>query len=67
MTATRKKQKALLVVLAALLLALIIWTAWGNTALELNTYTITSGRVPDAFDSYRIAHVVSYSTIFHDS
>ncbi len=57
MTAKRKKQISLLVVLAALMLALIIWTAWGNTALELNTYTITSSRVPDAFDGYRIAHV----------
>ncbi len=57
MTAKRKKQIALLVVLAALLLALIILTAWGNTALELNTYTITSGRLPDAFDGYRIAHI----------
>ncbi len=57
MTAKRKKQIALLFVLAALMLALIIWTAWGNTALELNTYTITSGRLPDAFDGYRIAHV----------
>lgn len=57
MIAKRKKQIALLVVLAALLLALIIWTAWGNTALELNTYTITSDRVPNAFNGYRIAHI----------
>ncbi len=56
MTVKRKKQISLLV-LAVLLLALVIWIAWGNTALELNTYTITSGRVPDAFDGYRIAHV----------
>ena len=47
----------MLVVVAAVLLALIIWTAWGNTALELNTYTISSDRLPGAFDGYRIAHV----------
>ena len=29
----------------------------GNTALELNTYTISSERLPEAFDGYRIAHV----------
>ena len=47
----------MLAVVAAVLLALIIWTAWGNTALELNTYTISSERLPEAFDDYRIAHV----------
>ena len=44
-------------VVAAVLLALIIWTAWGNTALELNPYLISSDRLPEAFDGYRIAHV----------
>ena len=53
----KKKRIIVLAVVAAILLALIIWTAWGNTALELNTYTISSGRLPEAFDGYRIAHV----------
>lgn len=57
MTAKNKKRIIVLAVVAAVLLALIIWTAWGNTALELNTYTISSGRLPEAFDGYRIAHV----------
>lgn len=55
---TVKKRKIIvLAVVAAVLLALIIWTAWSNTALELNTYTISSDRLPGAFDGYRIAHV----------
>lgn len=55
---TAKKKKIIVfAVVAAVLLALIIWTAWGNTALELNTYTISSDRLPEAFDGYRIAHV----------
>lgn len=55
---TAKKKKIIVfAVVTAVLLALIIWTAWGNTALELNTYTITSERLPEAFDGYRIAHV----------
>ena len=29
----------------------------GNTALELNTYTISDRESPDAFDGYRIAQV----------
>ena len=46
-----------LCVLAGIFLVLIVWTAWGNTALELNTYTICSGELPDAFDGFRIAQV----------
>ena len=49
--------KKIIGVLAGLILVLIVWTAWGNTALELNTYTISSRELPDAFDGYRIAQV----------
>ena len=52
-----KKKRLIIAGVALVLLALIIWTAWGNTALELNTYTISSNRLPEAFDGYRIAHV----------
>ena len=55
---TAKKRKfILLAVVATILVALVIWIAWGNTALELNTYTISSSRLPESFDGYRIAHV----------
>ena len=47
----------MLAVVAAVLIALVIWIAWGNTALELNTYTVTGARLPECFDGYRIAHV----------
>ena len=57
MTAKKKKLIIVLAVVAAFLIALIAWIAWGNTALELNTYAITSDRLPEAFDGYRIAHV----------
>ena len=50
-------KKKTICVLAGILLVLIVWTAWGNTALELNTYTISSRELPDAFDGYRIAQV----------
>ena len=53
----KKKRTIILACIAILLLALIVWTVWGNTALELNTYTVTSHELPDAFDGYRIAHV----------
>ena len=53
----KKKKFIFLAVAAALLVALVIWIAWGNTALELNTYTISSSKLPQSFDGYRIAHV----------
>ena len=51
------KKIIVLAVVAAIFLVLIIWTSWGNTALELNTYLIASDRLPEVFDGYRIAHV----------
>lgn len=57
MTAKKKKLITVLSVVAALLIALIVWIVWGNTALERNTYTIISEKLPEAFAGYRIAHV----------
>ena len=57
MTEKNKKRIVVLTILVIILLTLIIWTAWGNTALELNTYTITSEKLPEAFNGYRIAHI----------
>ncbi len=53
----KKKKFIFLAVMAAVLVALVIWIAWGNTALELNTYTISSSHLPERFVGLRIAHV----------
>ena len=53
----KKRKFIILAVVAAFLLALIAWIIWGNTVLELNTYTISSSKLPQSFDGYRIAHV----------
>ena len=53
----KEKRFIMLAVAAAVLVALVIWIAWGNTALELNTYTVSSAKLPQSFDGYRIAHV----------
>ena len=50
-------KKKTICILSGILLILIVWTAWGSTALELSTYTIGSRGLPDAFDGYRIAQV----------
>ena len=55
---TAKKKKFIFpAVVAIVLVALVIGIAWGNTALELNTHTISSSKLPQSFDGYRIAHV----------
>ena len=52
-----KKKRTIIIAVAAVLLALAVWTVWGNTALELNTYKVSSDALSDAFNGYRIAHV----------
>ena len=54
---TGKKKRTIIIAVAAVLLALAVWTVWGNTALELNTYKVSSDALSDAFNGYRIAHV----------
>lgn len=46
-----------LCILSTALLTVIIWTIWGNTALMVNTVTVTAGRIPVAFSGFRIAQV----------
>ncbi len=53
----KKKRRWLLALGAILLFPLTIWTIWGNKALQLNKITVTSLRLPQGFDGYRIAHV----------
>lgn len=52
-----RKKIALMSVLLALVLLLAVYIAWGNTALERNSYTICSDKVPPAFAGFRIAHI----------
>lgn len=54
-----QKTKKRFVVLCALtvLLALIIWTAWGNTALMVNSLIVSSDQIPAGFSGYKIAQV----------
>ena len=55
---TRKtKRRFVLLCVLIMLLVLIIWTAWGNTALMVNTITVSGDRIPAGFSGYRIAQV----------
>lgn len=53
----KNKKILLFSTVAVILLILVTWIIWGNSALELNTYTVSSDQLPKAFDGYRIAHV----------
>lgn len=50
-------RKRLFLIGSALLMILAVWTFWGNTALEVNEYAISSSKLPDAFDGFRIAQI----------
>ena len=49
--------KKLIVALSILLIILMIWTIWGNTALELNKHAIKSSKIPREFDGFKIAQI----------
>ncbi len=57
MKTPKTKKRFVLLCALTVLLALIIWTAWGNTALMVNTITVSSNRIPAGFSGYRIAQV----------
>lgn len=51
------KRTIIFTIAIVILLALVIWIAWGNTALQLNIQAISHPDLPAAFDGYRIAHI----------
>ena len=54
----QKKSKKTIIICILLVLAISsVWIAYENEALELNEYSISSEKLPKAFDGYRIAHV----------
>ena len=54
-----KVKKPIIIICAifAVLIALFLWVIWANSALEVNTYTIESEKLPSEFSGFRIAHV----------
>lgn len=55
MKISRRKRNIILSVVLCAILA--VWTVWGNTALMVNTVSISSSRIPAAFSGFRIAQV----------
>lgn len=46
-----------IIVIALVCLALLIWLIWANGALVLTGYTVSSGELPEEFDGFKIAQV----------
>lgn len=53
----RKKAVIFISVSLSVILALAIWIAWGNTALEINTYKFEHSDIPKSFSGFRIAQI----------
>ena len=54
----RKKKKIVIVsIIFAVLAAISVWIAWGNSALMVNEISVTSDELPQSFSGYKIAQV----------
>lgn len=58
-----RKRIVIRIIIILIFLALLIWSLWANTAVQLNTITVMGNNLPDNFDGYRIALVSD----FHDA
>ena len=57
---TIKKKRTKIITLSVIGIALVllfVWIAWGNSALELNSYRIASNSLPKEFEGFSIAQV----------
>ena len=52
-----KRRMMILIAAAVVLLALLIWTLWGNKALVTTELTVRSKALPESFDGFKIAQV----------
>lgn len=53
----RKRKRSIWAAAGALFTVLILWIAWGNTALVIHEVTIASERLPEAFSGLRIVQI----------
>ncbi len=48
-------KRAVRLLIVAVIVIILIWTVWGNITVGVTHYTVSSDRVPTAFDNYKIA------------
>ena len=54
----RKKSALLLISIAVVIFA--VWTVWGNATVGVTHYTVASGRLPQAFNHFKIVVVSDF-------
>lgn len=60
MNIKNKRITSFLIVCTVVLFAFTLWVLWGNTAVELNEYTVQSESIPKSFDGYRIVQISDF-------
>ena len=53
----KNRKKKLLIALTLMLAVFTVWTVWGNITIGTTYYSISSNRIPAAFNDYRIAQI----------
>ena len=51
------KRQKILIVAGVFALCFILWVIWGNLSLQVTQYSITSDRIPESFDHFRIVQI----------
>lgn len=52
-----KKKRLILIGVVLICIFLGVWTIWGNKAVIMSEFSVSSPRLPSSFSGYRIAHV----------
>lgn len=52
-----KRRKYILCIITIVFAVMTAWIIWDNSVLEVNTVTVSSAKLPDAFSGFRIAQV----------
>jgi predicted MPP superfamily phosphohydrolase len=53
----RRNQLLFLGAAVVVLVLLVVWIVWGNTALEVSKFIVSSEKLPEVFSGYRIAQI----------
>ncbi len=53
----KKKKIWIPLLVLILLLGLALWLIWGNSALMVHSFSVSDGKIPEAFSGFRIAQI----------
>ncbi len=50
-------KKTRIIIWSAVILCIFLWLVWGNLSLEVTKYTVSSQKLPESFDGFRIVQI----------